>query len=321
MIKVLFVSSGNSSRGISPIVYNQGQSLQIIGQDLSYFLIEGKGIMGYLKNIISLKRYLNKNKFDIIHAHYGLCGIVSSLAKKNEKLIVSFMGEDLLGSYTARDKFTLLSKLIVWINKYFVKKYDYIIVKTNELAGIISKYKNVLIQPNGVDFNLFYPIEKEEARKQLHLNPNFKIIIFVSNPTRTEKNFKLAQKAFNIIKQPDFLLIPVFNKNQEELNQYYNAADVLILTSLHEGSPNVIKEAMACNCPIVATDVGDVKENISNTFGCYITSFDPLDIVKKIKLVLEFGKRTNGRQTIARLESGYVAKKIIDLYQKVIKEK
>jgi teichuronic acid biosynthesis glycosyltransferase TuaC len=93
---------------------------------------------------------------------------------------------------------------------------------------------------------------------------------------------------------------------------------VVLLTSLWEGSPNVIKEAMACNTPIVSTDVGDVKEIIGKTEGCFITSFDPEDVSDKIKKALEFGKRTTGREDIKHLESGVVAKRIIAIYKNVL---
>lgn len=101
---------------------------------------------------------------------------------------------------------------------------------------------------------------------------------------------------------------------------HHNAADVVLLTSLWEGSPNAIKEAMACNCPVVSTDVGDVREVIGNTEGCYISSFEPRDVAKKIQMALDFSKRTNGKQSIIELglDSKTVANKIINIYTKVI---
>ena len=101
---------------------------------------------------------------------------------------------------------------------------------------------------------------------------------------------------------------------------YFNASDLVLLTSFWEGSPNVIKEAMACNVPIVSTDVGDVKEVIGKTEGCYITSFDPEDVAEKIKLALKFGKRTTGIEDIKHLESSLIAKKIIKIYKSVLEK-
>ena len=79
----------------------------------------------------------------------------------------------------------------------------------------------------------------------------------------------------------------------------------MILTSFSEGSPQIIKESMACNCPIVSTDVGDVRDVIGETEGCYICSYDPKDVADKIKLALTYSEekgRTNGRKRIIELD-------------------
>jgi glycosyltransferase involved in cell wall biosynthesis len=96
-----------------------------------------------------------------------------------------------------------------------------------------------------------------------------------------------------------------------------NAADALILTSLNEGSPNVIKEAMACNCPIVSTDVGDVRDIIGNTQGCFVTNFDYTEIADKIYEATNYGT-TNGSNMIKNLTSKTIAGKIIDIYKNTI---
>jgi teichuronic acid biosynthesis glycosyltransferase TuaC len=90
------------------------------------------------------------------------------------------------------------------------------------------------------------------------------------------------------------------------------------MASLSEGSPNVVKEAMACNCPIVATDVGDIRQVIEGTDGCYLTSFDAADVTRKLEAALALGKRTNGRERIAHLDSGAVAEKLVAVYQEAM---
>ena len=101
---------------------------------------------------------------------------------------------------------------------------------------------------------------------------------------------------------------------------YLNASDLLLSTSLWEGSPNVIKEAMACNCPIVTTNVGDVKWLLDGVEGCLITTNDPKDVADKIKKALNFKGRTKGRDKLISLglDSEHIAKKIIKVYEEVI---
>ena len=110
---------------------------------------------------------------------------------------------------------------------------------------------------------------------------------------------------------------------------YMNAADCLLLTSDSEGSPNVIKEAMACNCPIVTTDVGDVRERLVNLEGCYIvhdndcrftdTKHAAELIATELQKALAFSKRTDGYQRILddKLEISQIAKRILDVYEQI----
>lgn len=113
-----------------------------------------------------------------------------------------------------------------------------------------------------------------------------------------------------------------YNKYPNDLIPYYlNAADTLLLTSKWEGSVNVIKEALACNLPIVSTDVGDVKLNISGVDGCYVCKQDVNDLTEKLNLALSFGQRTNGRQRIIELglDSDTIAVKLIEVYNSLLK--
>jgi glycosyltransferase involved in cell wall biosynthesis len=318
-MKILFVCGGNNRHGISPIVKNQGESLKKNGVDLDYFTIVGKGTKGYLNNILRLRRFLGSKSYDLIHAHYGLCGIVSELSRKTQKLVVSFMGDDLLGSNKIDGSYTLKSKLLIGINKYLaINRYDFNIVKSSELRRKLKSAKKISIIPNGVDLRKFYPLSKDLSKKHLKTDEKTKIILFAANPERKEKNYSLAKNSCKLLDLGKIRLKPVYNLDQKILNLHYNTADILLLTSFHEGSPNVIKEAMACNCPIVSTDVGDVREVLGNTEGCYVTSYDPEDVAEKIKMAIQFGKRTNGRRKIEHLESGVIANKIIDVYKKVL---
>ena len=150
-----------------------------------------------------------------------------------------------------------------------------------------------------------------------------KHILFAANPNRYEKNFELAQKAYDLIKNDNIDLHYLDNVNNEDIPIYYSAANIILLTSLWEGSPNVIKEAMTCNKPIVSTDVGDVKWLLGDEPGHFISNFKPEDISVKIKQALEFSKnyeKTKGRHRIVELglDTETIAKKIIEVYTKAI---
>jgi glycosyltransferase involved in cell wall biosynthesis len=306
MIKTLFVSSGNSKAGINPIVRSQGESLKRNGIDLDYYPIVGKGTKGYLKNIPRLSKYIANNNYNIIHAHYSLSSIVASISCKLP-MVVSLMGSD--------THMIFFWKLI--IRMFYRFRWDVTIVKSIRMKKNNCFY-NAAVIPNGVNFELFKPIEKEIAKMKVGFNDKKRHIIFVANPQNSVKNYKLAKKAVKTINNGSVELNTVSNVDQNIVSYYMNAADVLLLTSLREGSPNVIKEAMACNCPIVSTDVGDVKELIRNTEGCYMSSYDPEDVAEKLKKAIAFGKRTDGRNNIQHLESSVIGNKVIDVYNKVL---
>ena len=115
-------------------------------------------------------------------------------------------------------------------------------------------------------------------------------------------------------------LFPVYDKTHDEVVDYMCAADALVMTSLSEGSPNAIKEAMACNCPIVVTDVGDVRWVTEGIEGTYVAdAYEPGEIASLLGKALRFGKRTAGRERIIRLglTTGTVARRIMAVYDSV----
>ena len=122
-------------------------------------------------------------------------------------------------------------------------------------------------------------------------------------------------------KDPLIELVPVTGQSHDNVAVYMNACDVLLLLSDAEGSPMVVKEAMACNLPVISTRVGDVPNIIGSTNGCYLCQQDPTDVAQKLLLALNKPKRTDGRTKIEHIELGYVTRRIIAVYQKLLNDK
>lgn len=116
------------------------------------------------------------------------------------------------------------------------------------------------------------------------------------------------------------LLLPV-EVAHEDMPYYMNSTNMLVLASLKEGSLNVIKEAMACNLPIVTTDVGDIKELISGVQGCKIVERDKKAFARGISEILETFQRTEGRRAIEHLSLEHVTNKLINFYHQVVESK
>lgn len=323
-MNVLFISNGSRLGKIDSLIENQSYSLRKEGICVDHFLILQSGIKGYLKGIKELRKVLKQKNFDIIHAHYGFCGLVALLSGLSAPLVVSFMGSDLHGSKLVNTRDALeyvLNRIISFIVQGFSRK---IIVKSKGLLSYVYFKNKASIIPNGVNVDFFAPVSKETACNNLKIELSQESILFLGDKDDSNKNFSLLKSAYtkNCIHDEVILLAP-YPVNPDDVLWYLNACRLLVFCSFKEGSPNVIKEAMACNCPIVSTDVGDIKEVIGNTDGCYIASYDPIDVAQKIKLAMEFSRtmgRTNGRQRIMDLglDAATVAKKILSVYDNAV---
>ena len=310
-MKVLFVFSGNSSYfEISPFIKVQAESLTKYGHRIDYYPVKGKGLWGYLSNITKLSKFIKQSDYDIVHSHYSFCGIVSALAT-GKPVVCSLMGSDVKKSGLWR-----------FVIKYFIMhKWEKTIVKSKDMKLALGIDK-VEVIPNGVDLDIFRPMNKNDCRKELGWDIEKKIILFAADPKRPEKNFSLAKKATENLNIQDVELKVIYPVPHKDIPLYLNAADLLLSTSLWEGSPNIIKEAMACNCPIVSTDVGDVKWLLDGVERCFIAANDHNDIVNKIRKALDIKGKTKGREKLISLglDSKNIAKKIVSVYEEVMRE-
>jgi teichuronic acid biosynthesis glycosyltransferase TuaC len=311
--KVLFVSSANRI-GISPIISNQGNSLVNLGCEVHYFGILGNGFWGYLNNIFKLRRHLRDLSPDVIHAHYSLSAFVASLCFYRKPLVVSLMGSD-----TKARRFYI--RIIRIFNSIFWKT---LIVKSAEMKENIGLIEAHII-PNGVETDFFKPMDAIICKKQFSFSEKKCNILFLANPNRSEKNFELAARAIEILQNPSVELKMLYNQKHDDVPGLINAADIILLTSLWEGSPNIVKEAMSCNRSVVSTDVGDVKWLFGNEPGYFITTFEPEDVAAKINQAIEFSRkhrRTNGRSRIFELglDAGTIAEKLATVYQTILEK-
>ncbi len=304
-------------------VKNQVESIEKEGIDVHLLSIHAKkSRLNYLKAVFRIWEETVRSDYDLIHAHYGYSGMVSRMQFRLP-VLVSYCGGDILGSPNSEGELTFEAKVDIFLGKLLSLIVPAVIVKSEGMRRKLPKENNVFVVPNGVDFELFKSVPKREARKKLKLNQKRKYVLFPANPEWPRKCFPVAQKAIRILKQKgmDVELILLHSQSQEIVPWYMNACNVMVLTSYWEGSPNVIKESMACNLPIVSVDVGDVRNVIGRCEGCYIAKRDPIDVASKLERILESNKRTTGREKRRDLEKQHVAKKIVNLYKKVSRNK
>ncbi len=318
-MRILFIASGNSPNyEIAPFIKSQRDSLLSQGLDIDYFPIQGKGLGGYLRNIPRLRSQLKKKRYDLIHCHYVLSGYVALLTLTKCPKVLSLMGSDAYGQYTGLNKRKVSSFFLIILTTLIQPFFQAFISKSPNIERYIYRKKISFMIPNGVDLQRISNFEQEIGQ---NIAARAKTtVLFLGDPRNPRKNLKLVRESLEMLNDANIELMTPFPVSHDEVIRLLLTCDVLVHPSFMEGSPNLVKEAMACNCPIVATNVGDVSWVIGDTKGCYVSSFDVSEFAHKLSNAIDYSRkhrRTNGRTRLLELEldSSDVALKIIKVYQ------
>jgi teichuronic acid biosynthesis glycosyltransferase TuaC len=291
-------------------VEEQVKSLKNEGVDIDVLFVNGiKGKINYVKGIFRMWGILLTHRYDLIHAHYVFSGMVARF-QFFYPIILTHHGSQVFQGWQA--------PLCRWVSPLM----DSVIVVSQEMK-IKGNLKKSQVIPCGIDLELFKPLPREQARKELNLPEDKKLVLFCGEYFRPIKRFDIVRKAMWVLqqKEPDAELVVCSKKPLSVVPKYMSACDVLVLVSDGEGSPMVIKEAMACNLPVVAVPAGDIPDVIGGTEGCFICSQDPYDVAEKLDLALHGERRTNGREKIRHMEIGAISRQIIALYNSVLYKK
>lgn len=316
----IFPTKENPARGT--FVRTQVEYLKRAGVEVELLVLQRRSQkLTYPKAALELRRRLTDGSIDLVHAHYSYVGIVARTQWK-VPVVVSYCGDDLLGTMNLRGKPTLFSRLAVLAGRLLSNQVDGVIVKSRGMASRLKR-KDVHVIPHEIDFERFQPMDKGQARAILGLDLRKKYVLFAANPEIPVKRFSLAKAIADqmIVQDPAVELLVVYKEPQERLPLYMNACDALVFTSYQEGSPNVVKQAMACNLPIVSTDVGDVREIISDTHGCHICKPDAQEFTQWLADILRYCERTRGRERVQHLSGPAVARRIIEVYEQVLRNR
>lgn len=317
-MKVLLIthSIGDPEVVSAPGISDQITEMGKMGVEFEIWMVRAGCKRSY---VVTALRILGLNfhprRYDLIHATYSLNGFIALLQWKYP-VIVSLLGSDLVNrdsSDLTGERDSLIGRLVAHLAKR-------VIVQTDEMAKAVpGDIGKVAVIPYGINTTIFHPIPVAEARRELQLSANKRIILFPYDPARTEKQFHLLEKAVEKLKPEMFVqLIAVFGKPREKIAFFMNASDVMVLVSSHEGSPVAVREALACGLPVVSVPVGDVVDLIADVDGCHICSYDPADIAEKVKLVFGNNRRIKPPEKATARDTKWSAARIMEVYNGAI---
>ncbi|MDI7278047.1 MAG: glycosyltransferase [Anaerolineae bacterium] len=253
-----------------------------------------------------LRRVLG-HRYDLVHAHYVFAGVVARMQLRYP-VVLTHHGDETFSGWQAP---------LCWIVSRLVSRTIVVSEQMRKAIGL----KSAAVVPCGVDLHRFRPIPQERARARLRLPRRKGLVLFAGDISKRLKRFDLAQEAVSRLRSSghDVELVVAYKQPYALVPLYMNACDVLVLPSEREGSPQVVKEALACNLPVVCTDVGDVAEMLAGVRGCHICRRDADDIAAKVALVLERRERTDGRLAARRYDLRSIARRVIRVYDEVLR--
>lgn len=306
-----------------PFLVQQVQFLRAAGVQVEVFSFEAKRkVQNYLRAWWELRVRYKLKSFDLIHAHFGQSGLIAFPSPI--PVVVTFHGSDLQGVVGANGRYTWYGRLLQLVSRFVARQADANIVVGEQMVPHLGSAKHVHVIPGGVDFDVFRPFSCQVAREELGLPATKPLVLFPASPAKRVKRFALAQQAVAILRaQQEVELLALEGVPHEHVPVYMAACDALLLTSQHEGSPTVIKEALACNLPIVSVDVGDVKNWLAQIDGCYVTEDDaPETIAAALREVLARRQRLNARDNVAeQLDERRLVERIRHVYMQVVQKK
>jgi glycosyltransferase involved in cell wall biosynthesis len=259
----------------------------------------------YISRRKEFREHILTNKYDIIHYHYGLSAVIGLFQKLTGKQIITFHGSDINDI-----------KLHKLISRIAAKKFDYSIFVNEEMAKKI-KSRAYSVIPCGVNTDMFKPLNKEECRNKLGLNMNKKYILFPSNKKYKLKNYNFIERAVLNIKSTNVEILELINYERNLVPFLFNSVDVVVLTSLNEGSPQAIKEAAFCQIPIVSLDVGDVRKIIKGSTNSHIVERNEKLFGEAIDKALKSNVNT-GFTNLHEYDNKIISSKLFDVYMRVL---
>lgn len=302
-MKVLVVARCKNGR-YAPFITEQVEALEKQGVECQFFGVRGKGIRGYLREYRELLGAIRVFRPDLVHAHYGLCGLLASFQNR-VPVVTTFHGSDMNNPYVRP------------LSRWAMARSAYSIFVSQKNVEMARPRRHYALIPCGINLDDYPVMDRDDARRKMGLAPDRKYVLFAGAFDNKVKNAPLAKAA--LARLPGVELLELKGYTRSRVAILMHAVDALLMTSFTEGSPQVVKEAMACGTPVVSVEVGDVAERIGRLPGCRIVSREASSVAQGVSAAIAFRHRTEGRQALVDdgLTNEQVASRIKEIYRTI----
>jgi teichuronic acid biosynthesis glycosyltransferase TuaC len=297
---------------LGPFVRDQVEALRAFGDidvELHSFDPPG-GIRPYLREALTLARSHRGSHYDVVHSHYGLTGFCALALRGTRSRVVTFHGDDLRLSKVAP-----ISRLVARLSDLPATVSAGL--ARSEAAGLggPGTRRRVAVLPCGIDLERLRPMPRREAREQLGLDPDGRYLLFPADPARPEKRVELARQLV-----PDGVeLIHYDNTPPERVPLYINSANAVLVTSEREGFGLAPLEALACDVPVLATDVGIAPLALGGIAGTLCAPFQRDSWLRALAPHLDHpDPRIEGRSRAALFGSRRMAERVACAYRDLV---
>jgi glycosyltransferase involved in cell wall biosynthesis len=304
-----------------PFVVRQVEFLRKAGVDVEVFSFRGaRNPINYLRAWYQVQQKLRHESYDLVHAQWGQSAPVALPTRL--PLVVTFRGGEGEGIVGDDDKYTMSGYVLRLVSAFVARRADELVVVSSHMRQYLPA-RRVHVVPSGLDFSRFPLLDQQEARRRLGLSPSKRLVLFVGNPAENRKRYRLASEIVSRLDPSlDAQLVVAWQVQHDLISVYMNACDALLFVSMYEGSPNVVKEALACNLPIVSVEVGDVAERLRGVAGCTACpDSDPDRLTEALEAALRRNTRIEGRAAVRELDENLLAQRMIQIYRLALKEK
>ena len=311
---------------VGTFVERQVCGLKKIGTEIEPLIIDRRshGAFTYRHVPTLVRRAVERFQPDVVHVMYG--GVMAEAVFRSGldvPVVQAFCGTDLLGEEVGSPIQRFRGWVGVVCSNRVAAKAQAIVVKSKNLERALPsrvESSRVFVIPNGIDLDLFSPLDRQACRARLGWRDGIFHVVF-STPRHSDANKRLglAKGAIDFLNSgglPAELHV-MLEVPHSEVPMWLNAADSVLMTSHHEGSPNIIKEALACNRPVVSVDVGDVRERIQGIEGCFIAEPDAEDLAQKLKIVASGPGSVASREKMQALSIEAIARRLAMVYEAV----